>query len=480
MMKDRWILLFLAFMAVSTPVSSATPKAPSRPVPPLTGHWQGVMTREDQDVQIELDFSQDAHVVPAPRYYCPMDREIHSNHAGKCPICGMELLQKDAGLHGTFTSLTQSVMDYPLDQLTFHQGSLHAAIGESILLDGKVDGDSLSGKFADGDAHGTFTMHRGAAVRPPYAAKAVTFSNGATTLSGTVLIPKGAGQYPAVVFIHGSGAQTRWGTQRFLADRFARAGIVALVYDKRGSGDSTGKLEASTYQDLAADAIAAVNLLRTLPQVDATRIGLQGHSEGGTVASIAASLAPKKIAFLIAADTIAGPVYQQDLYRTHLALIRSGFSGEQVAAADRLYALFVDVARGAKPREELKVAIAGAQHESWLNWLEIPGEDSWIWTIYPKRGNVNTLDFWQRIRAPVLLVYGERDQLVPVDESLARIEEALGPTATYAGFIIPNAQHNLTIQPESKGKFFWWRAAPGATQLMADWVLSTTMKSRSN
>jgi hypothetical protein len=368
-------------------------------------------------------------------------------------------------------------MDYPLDQLTFHQGTLHAAIGDSILLDGAVDGSSLNGKFTDGSAAGTFTMHRRAAVPLPYTVKTVTFSNGGVTLAGTLCIPKGAGKHPAVVFIHGSGAQTRWGTHRFLADRFARAGIVALAYDKRGSGQSTGKLETSTYQDLARDAIAGVNLLRAMPQVDATRIGLDGHSEGGIIAPLATTLAADTIAFLIAADTIAGRVYQEDLYRTHLALIRSGFSIEQVAAADRLYAIFVDVARGVRPKDELRAAMAAAQHEPWLDWLAIPGDDSWIWATYPKRGNVDTLDFWRRVTVPVLLVYGERDQLVPVDESLARIEGVLGPAAPYAAFLVPNAQHNLTIQPEPKGEFFWWRMAPGATQLMVDWVLSTTGKS---
>jgi hypothetical protein len=476
MTKSRSPFLFLVFTVALVSAFPAALNAASRPAPNLAGHWQGVMTREGQSVEVQFDFSQDAHVAQAVRYYCPMDREIHSDHAGKCPICGMDMVPKDAGLHGAFTSLTQSVMDYPLDQLTFHQGILHAAIGDSILLDGAVDGDSLKGKFTDGAAAGTFTMHRSAPEVLPYTVKTVTFSNGGVTLAGILCLPKGAGRHPAVVFLHGSGSQTRWGTHRFLADRFARAGIVALAYDKRGSGQSTGKLETSTYQDLARDAIAGVNLLRAMPQVDATRIGLSGHSEGGIIAPLAATLAPERIAFLIAEDTIAGAVYQQDLYRTHLALIRAGFSGEQVVEADRLYGIFVDVARGVRPREELRAAIAGAQQAPWLDWLAIPGDDSWIWTIYPKRGNVNTLDFWRRVKVPVLLVYGERDQLVPVDESLARIEGALGPAAPYAAFIVPNAQHNLTIQLEQKGEFFWWKMAPGATRLVVDWVLSTTRK----
>jgi fermentation-respiration switch protein FrsA (DUF1100 family) len=70
----------------------------------------------------------------------------------------------------------------------------------------------------------------------------------------------------------------------------------------------------------------------------------------------------------------------------------------------------------------------------------------------------------------VLLVYGERDQLVPVDESLAKIEYALdGVNTPYSAVIVPNAQHNLTVQPEPNGPFFSWKAAPGIVELVVAW-----------
>jgi fermentation-respiration switch protein FrsA (DUF1100 family) len=92
-------------------------------------------------------------------------------------------------------------------------------------------------------------------------------------------------------------------------------------------------------------------------------------------------------------------------------------------------------------------------------------------------GNVDTLQFWANIHVPVLLVYGERDQLVPVDESIRRIEGALSnPDARNASFIVPGAQHNLTIQPDDSGPFFWWRTAPGVYTLVAEWMRSTTLE----
>ena len=82
------------------------------------------------------------------------------------------------------------------------------------------------------------------------------------------------------------------------------------------------------------------------------------------------------------------------------------------------------------------------------------------------------------MHAPVLLIYGERDQLVPVDQSLAKIEASLDAVQTpYTAVIVPNAQHNLTVQPEPGAPFFWWKAAPGLVDLVVAWVQQRTAES---
>lgn len=87
---------------------------------------------------------------------------------------------------------------------------------------------------------------------------------------------------------------------------------------------------------------------------------------------------------------------------------------------------------------------------------------------------LDTLVFWRQVHAPVLLIYGEHDQLVPVDESLATIEASLDTAKTpYAAVIVPNA-HNLTLQPEPNAPFFWWKAAPGIVDLVVAWAQQRT------
>jgi hypothetical protein len=90
----------------------------------------------------------------------------------------------------------------------------------------------------------------------------VRFTNRDVQLTGTLITPSVGGRHPAIVLVHGSGAENRaymlpWA--RFLV----RHGVAVLGYDKRGVGDSTGDWNAATYEDLAADAVAAVEYLKT-------------------------------------------------------------------------------------------------------------------------------------------------------------------------------------------------------------------------
>jgi uncharacterized protein len=106
-----------------------------------------------------------------------------------------------------------------------------------------------------------------------------------------------------------------------------------LIYDKRGSGASTGDWRTSSYEDLANDAIAGIDLLASRSDIDATRIGLHGHSEGAIIAAIAAAASPSKVAFVVAEDTVAGLVRDQDFYRTSNQITQAGFSKAETKEA---------------------------------------------------------------------------------------------------------------------------------------------------
>ena len=84
-----------------------------------------------------------------------------------------------------------------------------------------------------------------------------------------------------------------------LGRHFARKGVAALIYDKRGCGASTGDWTRAGLSDLAEDALACVQFLRSRPDINPTQVGLWGLSQGASIIPIAAGRSPE-VAFVIA------------------------------------------------------------------------------------------------------------------------------------------------------------------------------------
>lgn len=150
-------------------------------------------------------------------------------------------------------------------------------------------------------------LYRPQEPKPPfvYNSREVTFSHDGITLAGTLTTPMWGNRYPAVVLVSGSGAQNRdeeiMGHKPFavIADYLTRAGFAVLRYDDRGVGGSTKGRPDDTTLDYATDAIAAIEFLKTQSIIDSTRIGVIGHSEGGTIAFICAAQRPDDVAFVV-------------------------------------------------------------------------------------------------------------------------------------------------------------------------------------
>ena len=242
----------------------------------------------------------------------------------------------DAGkLSAKLDSIDQGAKDIPVDEVSFRDGTLTAEVklikGKFV---GKLDADqqALVGTWTQGPqslpltlkkTEGDVQLKRPQEPKPPFPYRAVDvqFDNATdhVTLAGTLTVPEGAGPFPAVILITGSGPQDRdeflLGHRPFLvlADYLTRRGIAVLRYDDRGVAKSTGNFATSTTYDFKRDAAAAVDFLRTRPEIDAKRIGLCGHSEGGMIAPMVASEKPEVAFIVLMAGT--GVTGEEILYR---------------------------------------------------------------------------------------------------------------------------------------------------------------------
>lgn len=212
----------------------------------------------------------------------------------------------------------QGAIGLPLRAITLKGSDVRFELapgGPVAIFDGTIDNGRMTGTFTQGPFTGTFTLTRksdapAAAPPPPYRVESVTATNGYVTLAGTLTRPEQAdGLLPAVVLITGSGPQNRdeevFGFKVFatLADHLTRQGIAVYRYDDRGVAESTGTFPTATTDDFAADALSALAKVRTLPGIDPKRVGLVGHSEGGTAAAIAAARSPDAAFIVMLAGT---------------------------------------------------------------------------------------------------------------------------------------------------------------------------------
>jgi uncharacterized protein len=395
-----------------------------------SGHWEGTMQRGTARLAVAFDF-------PAQT----PDR-------------------------GTFSAPDLGAVDIPLSNVRLGGATHWELVGDASTwtFDGTLHDDAITGAFHDPAGNGTFALHRlSTSTIKPYVEEAVTFADGDVRLAGTVYAPRAAGTYPAVIFVHGSGAEGRWASA-YLADYVARHGVVALIYDKRGVGASGGNWQTSTLQDLANDARAGVDLLAHRSDVDPARIGVYGHSQGGELAAPIAANNPQ-VGWVIAADGPIGPQYLQDLYRVD-TMLATMYSGKNLADAEALYAEFVDVARAGTPHDKLRADIAAAGNAPWLADLAIPDDSNWIWGWYAKAGNYDSTQAWAAVSVPVLLLFGGADALVPAQASVAQTVAALKSHGNERVIvrIFPGADHTLRVAPPTAGG--WPHNATGFPEII--------------
>ncbi|KYK27548.1 MAG: hypothetical protein AYK19_06720 [Theionarchaea archaeon DG-70-1] len=337
---------------------------------------------------------------------------------------------------------------YPLTDATFF-----SEMGETIIFKDKRA--NIIWRQKDFEISGTkVTLYR---------EEDVTFRNKEVTLSGTLALPVTEGPHPAVVLIHGSGAESREG-YHFLADHLARHGIAALRYDKRGTGTSTGDWHYSTLKDLAEDTLAGVHLLQTHKDIHPEKIGLLGTSQGAWIAPIAASRS-QDVAFTVFISGAAVSPKKQELYRVEHELHYLGFSPFQVDLRVLGYRLQLFIAKiFQKIQKVLPVSKILPKDIVFALYLD------WDFDVTP---------YLKKVTCPVLAVYGELDKTVPVQKSAAILEKAL-ENHDFTMKIFPKGNHALLESeagawsevPRLKEKEF----VPGYYDLISSWIAERTNK----
>lgn len=464
-------LVVLPFAASAQPLSQAT-AAPTA----FVGDWTGSLNAGGQNLPIVF------HIAAA-----------------------------DGGLSATWDSPSQGAKGMETKSVTLAGTTLEIDVpmvrgGYAGTL--SADGKEIMGQWKQGGVSFALDLRRGAAVaeprRPqtpvppfPYQSLEVSLPGGATgvSLAGTLTVPAGKGPFPAIVLVTGSGPQDRdetlLGHKPFLvvADYLARRGIAVLRYDDRGFGASSGDFGRATSLDFAADAQAAVDWLAARPEVDPSRVGLAGHSEGGLIAPIVASRDPRlRFIILLAGPGLSG---EEILYLQGAAISKAGgASNKEVAeakkvnrrlyaaamapgsaeeAAARVKAIYDDYLKNKAPLGDAERKAALETSAEMATQLTSP----WMRTFMA----LDPRPYLAKVTVPTLALNGGLDLQVPPKENIAAITKAFagsGHAALLTTKVMPGLnhlfQHAKTGHPGEYASIEE-TFSPEALAAMGDWIL---------
>ena len=371
----------------------------------------------------------------------------------------------DQGIKGVPAKLEHTATGIKVTIASINASYEGVNMGESIMGTFKQHGQSFPLTLKPG------TVKRNRPQTPvgpyPYQTQEVSFSNGSAVLKGTLVLPENHTQNtPVLLMVTGSGLQNRdeeiFEHKPFavIADALARQGIATLRYDDRGFGESTGDLVNVTTEDLKNDALAGVELLRK----QFKRVGILGHSEGGTIGLMLA--AEGKVDFVV---SLAGGVVSFEktlLDQNRWTLQQAGYSQD---VTDRyctaLESLFDELKAGGNPEPTNH----GLPAELEQNLQIAKAQSSTPYMRYFL--GLDLTDRLGKITCPVLALNGTKDRQVNSEENLNALQNGLAGQKEIKAMEGLNHmfQHCNTGNP-SEYKDIEETFAPEALEIIVTWI----------
>ena len=305
-------------------------------------------------------------------------------------------------------------------------------------------------------------------VQRYYTADSVVFFNKTDSIKigATLTIPVGKKKYPAVVLVSGTGKQDRDGTMAGhklfaqIADHLSNNGIAVLRMDDRGVGQTTGIYDSATTANFAKDALAAINYLKSRPEINSKKIGLLGHSEGGMAIAIAASQS-NSVAFLVSLAGLCMNGYDALIVQNRDLVMSSPLSDVDKKRSNAINELMFQTALANAD----SLNMADKLNETYNKWKA--EDDAYFKTLniqfdhfrFPIYSYVrqatspwyryfikyNAVKTLSRVNIPILAINGEKDVMVAYQPNLENWKKLpnRGRNKDVTTEAIPNVNHLL-------------------------------------
>lgn len=299
--------------------------------------------------------------------------------------------------------------------------------------------------------------------------EAVRIDGPGGSLSGTLMMPVGPGPHPAIVMIHGAAGGRR-DYYRAYAEHFVHAGMAALVYDRRGHGESTGDRELS-FLDKSYDAEAWVDHLQARPDIRPDRVGVWGFSNGSWVAPLVAARR-RDVAFLAVIGASGTTAIETEIHRRTFDLREQGVPQPKIEQVAGLWELVYELLLSRRP-DPTAAARFDALSAQVRNSAELAGITVQLYAIQapflgplppyptyqdlvdelpnhttaPDEWTLDPVDSYRDIAVPVLYLVGDHDSNLPALLSAKRVGKTLYDAGNHTATVLlfPNTGHGMNV-----------------------------------
>ena len=425
--------------------------------------------------------------------------------AGILNVQGMQLhllftiSKTEKGFLTTMDSPDQGAKNIPITETIVTDNNIALKIpAATISYIGNLQNDTINGVFTQNGQNFKMILTKSIAdaaisKRPQepqapfsYLSEEVEFINKKEkiVLSGTLTLPKAKGLFAAVILISGSGPQNRneelFGHKPFLvlADYLTKNGIAVLRYDDRGVEKSKGDFKLATSADFATDVESAIAYLQTRPEINSTKIGLIGHSEGGIIAPmVAAKNNAVNFIVLLAAPALQGDkllLLQKEKLERALSIPENDIQkGQQIFS--KLYTMLQAKHEDETIKSYLKTSFGSAASENEIDGIIKQLQSKWMQFYI----NYDPAIALKKVKCAVLALNGENDLQVPYQQNLNEIKAALPKAKNSKTTFKSYPKLNHLFQTSATGLPAEYQTieetfAPIVLQDIGNWILQVT------
>jgi pimeloyl-ACP methyl ester carboxylesterase len=396
---------------------------------------------------------------------------------GKAVDLALDLTSPD----GVLSSNDLMILREPISRLKYENGNIRFSIRLDVEMsfEGTVDNDIINGivNVPSGPPNITirFDLAKKSEQPPakPYEVEKLAIAGKGVLLSAEVFTPETKKPHPALVLLHGSSMNLKK-QYSFYADFFAGLGFEVLLFDKRGSGESTGNYAASRYGDLIDDAVSCLEFMKNRASVDKNKIGLWGYSQGAMLLPMIATKTDIP-AFLLAKSPEVFGATEGGAYSDGLRILNRGNTPGDAQIVAQSYRTVEKMIREGSDYKEVENFInQNARKYGFMDQTGLYGSitinKSDFEGYYWKDRTIDFYPYWEKLEIPTLALFGEDDDIL----NAVKNESAL--KSLHRGNIetkmFPRAGHNLkkAFNPAKYSDFDWPRAIPGYLETMKKWL----------